>query len=65
MAELGAEFASNMAQYVLQGKVAVREKLTEGIENAGKAFADMMAGGNMGKAVVKVADDPYPVKEEH
>lgn len=44
-----------MAQYVLQGKVAVREKLTGGIENAGKALVDLMAGGHMGKAVTKVA----------
>jgi NADPH-dependent curcumin reductase CurA len=42
MAELGAEFASNMAQYVLQGKVVVKEKVTQGIEHAGAAFVDMV-----------------------
>lgn len=59
--ELGAEFASTMSKYVLEGKVRAVEHVTEGIEQAGKAFVDMMAGGNTGKAVVKVAvADPFP-----
>eukprot|EP00775_Hariotina_reticulata_P009113 gene9113-9282_t len=61
-AELGAEFATNMAEYVQQGKVKVTEHVTEGLENAGAAFVDMMAGGNLGKAIVKVVqEDPFPV----
>lgn len=40
----------------------VKEKIFDGIESAGSAFADLMAGGNTGKQVVKVvAEDPYPV----
>lgn len=35
---------------------------TGGVEAMGRAFGAMMAGGNLGKAVVKVADkDPFPV----
>lgn len=35
--------------------------MTEGLHNIGEAFAGMMRGGNLGKAVVKVAaSDPYP-----
>lgn len=61
-AEIGKEFAQNMAQYVINGKVVVREKVFEGISNAGAAFVDMMKGGNTGKAVVKVVEqDPFPV----
>ena len=38
------------------------EKVFNGINSAGSAFVDMMSGGNIGKAVVKVVDqDPYPV----
>jgi hypothetical protein len=60
--ELGAEFASNMAEYVQSGKVRAVEHVTVGIENAGAAFVDMMGGGNVGKAVVQVCkQDPYPV----
>jgi len=63
MAELGAEFATKMAEYVQQGQVKVTEHVTDGIENAGVAFVDMMAGGNVGKAIVKVVrEDPFPVK---
>jgi NADPH-dependent curcumin reductase CurA len=64
MAELGAEFGATMAQHVQQGKVKAFEHTTVGIENAGKAFVDMMSGGNTGKAVVKVvAEDPFPVQQ--
>jgi NADPH-dependent curcumin reductase CurA len=53
-----------MAQLVQQGKVKALEHTTEGIENAGRAFVEMMSGGNTGKAVVKVAaEDPFPVKQ--
>jgi len=61
-AEMGAEFGQDMAKYVMEGKVVVREKVFNGINNAGSAFVDMMSGGNVGKAVVKVVyQDPYPV----
>jgi NADPH-dependent curcumin reductase CurA len=64
MQELGAEFGTIMAQHVQQGKVKALEHTTEGIENSGRAFVEMMAGGNTGKAVVKVvAEDPFPVKQ--
>eukprot|EP00775_Hariotina_reticulata_P009107 gene9107-9276_t len=46
-----------------EGKVRPKEHLTDGIANAGAAFVEMMAGGNVGKAVVKIAaEDPFPVK---
>ncbi len=65
IAEIGAEFAQNMAQYVLEGKVVVKEKVFEGIASTGAAFVDMMAGGNIGKQVVKVvAQDPFPVSTQ-
>jgi hypothetical protein len=39
--ELISAFRADMAQYVQEGKVKVREHLTEGIENAGKAFIEV------------------------
>jgi hypothetical protein len=39
--ELISAFRTDMAQYVQEGKVKVREHLTEGIENAGKAFIEV------------------------
>lgn len=62
MPDIGPEFATNMGQYVTDGKIVVREKVFDGVGSTGAAFADMMAGGNTGKQVVKVAtQDPYPV----
>lgn len=50
-----------MAQYILEGKVKPIEHITEGLTNAGAAFVEMMKGGNVGKAVVKVCgEDPFP-----
>lgn len=43
-------------------QVRVIESVTDGLENIGTAFANMMRGGNLGKAVVKVAEhDPFAV----
>ena len=57
-------FMHEVAGYIKEGKVKVQEHLTEGIENMGKAFQEMMKGGNVGKAVVKVAkEDPFPAKK--
>jgi NADPH-dependent curcumin reductase CurA len=47
------------------GKVKALQHVTRGLENAGTAFVDMMAGGNIGKAVAQVVQqDPYPVKQQ-
>ena len=39
---------------MLQGKLQYKESITEGFENAKKAFFELFSGGNTGKAVVKV-----------
>lgn len=42
-------------------RLQVVEHVTVGLHKIGEAFADMMRGGNLGKAVVKVAaSNPYP-----
>lgn len=59
-AGMEADFARDMGQWVQDGKVKVVEHITVGLENIGAAFTSMMRGGNLGKAVVKVAaHDPY------
>ena len=39
----------------LEGKIRWREHVTEGLENAPRAFIGMLNGENRGKALVKVA----------
>jgi NADPH-dependent curcumin reductase CurA len=45
-----------MAQWLQEGKLKYRENITEGIENAPRAFIGMLKGENIGKQLVKVAD---------
>lgn len=35
-----------------------REDVTEGLENAPRELISLLKGGNFGKKVIKVADDP-------
>jgi NADPH-dependent curcumin reductase CurA len=50
------EAAMRLARWVAEGKIKWREDVTEGLENAPKAFMGMLRGENRGKALVKVAD---------
>ncbi len=55
-AERYAEGLAQMAQWLKEGKLKYRETITEGIENAPRAFIGMLKGENIGKQLVKVAD---------
>ena len=51
------QFSSSLeqlSQWVQEGKLKTRENVVSGIKNAGKAFVDMMNGGNIGKQLVQV-----------
>ncbi|XP_055526137.1 prostaglandin reductase 1-like isoform X2 [Wyeomyia smithii] len=41
-------------RWIQEGRLKYRETITEGFENMPKAFIEMMCGGNIGKAIVKV-----------
>ena len=43
-------------QWLKEGKLIYMEDVTDGLENAPKAFIGMMRGDSIGKATVKVAD---------
>lgn len=48
-------FLAEVAPKVASGEIVVQEDITEGLENAPQAFIDLLTGGNVGKAIVKVA----------
>ncbi len=49
-------FRREMSEWVQAGHVALREHSVEGLENAPAAFAGLLAGRNLGKVVVRVAE---------
>lgn len=50
------EFSRDMTAWIADGSIQYKEHLVEGLENAPEAFNQLLAGGNFGKMVVKVAD---------
>ena len=48
------EARPQMAQWVAEGRLRYRERIAEGIENAPKAFIEMLGGKNIGKQLVKL-----------
>ena len=50
------EAAERLTRWVAEGKLRWREHVTDGLENAPRAFIGMLNGENRGKALVKVAD---------
>jgi hypothetical protein len=46
-----------LSEWVKQGKIRYRERIAEGIENAPKAFLEMMQGKNIGKQLVRLSPE--------
>jgi NADPH-dependent curcumin reductase CurA len=48
------EFLKEVSGYLAAGKLKMKETVVEGIENAPRAFLDLLRGENVGKMVVKL-----------
>jgi len=46
-----------MAQWLKEGKLKYKEDIEHGLENTPRAFMSMLKGRNLGKQLVKVADE--------
>jgi len=47
-------FQQDMTKWILKGKIKFKETIYEGIDNAPKAFVDLLYGKNIGKMLVKI-----------
>lgn len=47
------EFATDMAQWLAEGKIHYREHLVDGLDNAPEAFIGLLEGKNFGKLVIQ------------
>lgn len=52
------EALAQMAGWLADGRLRYREHVSVGLESAPAAFVEMLAGGNIGKTLVRLADDP-------
>ena len=54
--DMREQFNSDMAAWVSEGRIKHHETIYDGIGNAAAAMIDLMAGANLGKMLVKLAD---------
>jgi len=50
------EYVDKAIGWISDGQLKYRETVAEGIENAAKAFIDMLKGGNTGKQIVQLSE---------
>ena len=50
-------FTGKAAGWIAEGKLKYRETIAEGVENAPSAFIDLLHGKNIGKQIVRLAED--------
>ena len=51
-------FLRDVARWVADGEIRYREDIRQGFETIPAAFGEMMRGGNFGKMLVQVSEDP-------
>jgi len=56
--DLRPEFEQRVSEWLRSGEVTSRATITDGLEHAADAFLAMLAGANVGKALVRIGGDP-------
>jgi NADPH-dependent curcumin reductase CurA len=55
--DLRPEFEKHVAEWLRTGEITSRATITDGLEHASDAFLAMLAGGNVGKALVRIGEE--------
>jgi NADPH-dependent curcumin reductase CurA len=58
VADYETQFLEEVSAWVRDGRVKYKEDLWQGLERAPEAFGAMLKGGNFGKTIVGVGEDP-------
>lgn len=59
--DLRAAFEDEVTNWIDDGRLVVKEQVFDDFEHMPQAFIDMLNGANMGKALVRLGDDPQLV----
>ena len=51
-------FVKDVSHWIEEGKLQYKEDVVKGLENAPEAFISQLTGGNFGKLIVQVSEDP-------
>ena len=51
-------FYQDVGGWLKDGRIIYRETVAEGLDNAAEAFMGVLRGDNLGKMIVRLADDP-------
>jgi NADPH-dependent curcumin reductase CurA len=54
---LHSDFLSTTTEYIQNGKIKVQEDISIGVESIPLAFIGLFRGDNVGKKIVKIADE--------
>jgi len=52
------DFVKEVSGHIRDGRVTYRESISQGLASAPQAFIDLLQGGNFGKQLVQVSEDP-------
>ncbi|MGE0830458.1 MAG: NADP-dependent oxidoreductase [Hyphomonadaceae bacterium] len=58
VAQHQSAFLADMGPWVREGKVKYREDIRQGLEETPRLFIELLRGGNFGKMLVQVSEDP-------
>ena len=50
------EAVDTLVKFIRSGDIKLKEHITNGLDNGAAAFAELLTGGNTGKAVIVVSE---------